>query len=191
MEETITIKNAGEMVLSKGAVRDNVTFFCFDSVRDCNEDQCRLSDKCQYPKEGKCGVLMQYLDCLYKAILGTYRYLDEAMLFKIGMQIVPLYLMLAKMQMAEMELTSITYVTEKGSVAAEPIYKEIRETMKAIHTMWKDLDLSFSFNGRVDPKNAGSGTAVPDKNGDNERGDPTYAARIQENAARSMKGVVR
>jgi hypothetical protein len=184
------MQNVGELALDKGQIANRkMSLFALDTVQDCDHNRCPIEEKCSYQKFGKCSVQMKYLEALYGAILGTYgKYLDEAMLFKIGMQIVPLYVMLVKMQMVEMSLDGPTYETEKGAVLAHPIYKEIRETLKTIHTMWKDLDLSFSFGQKPDP---GGGTpTVPGDTGDVERGDPTYYERIsKENVSR--KGIVR
>jgi hypothetical protein len=182
-ERNVKNLKIGDLNLDKGLVRENVTMFAWDGVQECDADTCPVSNLCNYIKKGKCAVQMSYLKALYGAILGTYKYLDEAMLFKIGMQIIPLYVQLVKMQMVELSLESPTYTTDKGAVLPHPIYKEIRETLKTIHIMWKDLDLAFSFNSK--PKLSGStGT------GDLEHGDPTYYKRISEEETNHV-GVIR
>jgi hypothetical protein len=180
----------GDLTLDKGFVREGVTLFAWDGVQECDPQICPVDHRCTYDKGGKCSVQMTYLKALYKAILGTYSYLDDAMLFKIGMQIIPLYVTLTKMQMLEMSLQS-PMVASKNGVMAHPVYKEIRETLKTIHTMWKDLDLSFSFGGKVDP-NKGKPTPVEGTTdtGDVERGDPEYYKKLQGSII-SRKGVVR
>ena len=184
------MQNVGELTLDKGTVRKDVSLFAWDGVSDCDPLRCVVVDKCVYSKTGKCSVQMQYLEALYGAILDTYRYLDKTMLFKIGMQIVPLYISLVKMQMVEMSLESPFYETEKGGIQTHPVYREIRDTLKTIYAMWKDLDLSFTFGGKIDPSKSGmvSGDGVPAV--DNERGDPTYYKKISENNI-SRKGIVR
>ena len=181
----------GDLNLAKGTVRTGVTLFAWDGVQECNHEICPVSEMCSYIKRGKCAVQMDYLKTLYNAILNTYPYLDNVMLFKIGMQVIPLYVMLVKMQMVELSLDGPTYTTEKGAILPHPIYKEIRETLKAIHTMWKDLGLSFQFGKNPELRNPPNTTgAIEASTGDNERGDPTYYKRISEDDT-SQKGVLR
>jgi hypothetical protein len=178
----------GELNLDKGLVRKDVSLFAWDGVQECNPQICPVEDMCAYIKRGKCAVQMNYLKALYGAILGTYSYLDDVMLFKIGMQVIPLYVQLIKLQMVELSLESPIYTTEKGTIMPHPIYKEIRETLKAIHVMWKDLDLSFSFNKGLSLKKPGADGIID--TGDPERGDPTYYEKISKDTT-SMKGIVR
>ena len=174
------------LVLDKGQVRKDVSMFAWDSIRECSGEDCPVTEMCTYIKRGKCAVQTKYLDALYKAILTNYKFLDEVMLFKIGMQIVPLYLQLVRMQIIELSLPSPAMYTEKG-VSMHPVYKEIRETLKTIHTMWKDLDLCMSFNMKPSFKPEAAGTA---ETGDTERGDPNYYKSISEGNV-SRKGVIR
>ena len=173
--------NFGDMQLDKGNVRKDVRLFAWDAIRSCSPSECPVSSVCTYIKRGKCAVLVQYLKALYDSVLSNYKTLDDVSLFKVGMQIVPLYLQLAKMQMVEMSLDSPVYHTEKGAVLAHPIYREIRETLKTIHLMWKDLDLSFSFLGKPDPE-SGSDKGT--------HGDPNFYENII-GSGKSQKGVIR
>lgn len=173
--------NFGEMQLDKGNVRKDVKLFAWDAIRDCSPDDCPVSSKCKYIKRGKCAVLSLYLKALYEAILSNYKTLDSVSLFKVGMQIVPLYLQLAKMQLLEMSLTSPVYVSDKGTVMSHPVYREIRDTMKTITIMWKDLDLTFTFLGK------------PEVDLDSDKstaGDPNFYDNIV-NSGKSQKGVIR
>jgi len=175
----------GDMSLEKGQVRKDMTMFAWDGIRDCSSELCPVNDMCGYLKRGKCAVQVKYLETLYNSILTTYKYLDEAMLFKIGMQIIPLYVQLMKMQIIELSLASPMVFTEKG-MSVHPIYKEIRATLSTIHIMWKDLDLSFSFSGK--PEVTPGSAAAPSS--DFEKGDPTYYKRMTSGSG-SRKGVIR
>ena len=174
----------GALHLDKGLVRKDVSMFAWDGVQTCDPTTCIVVDQCSYIKRGKCAVQMKYLEALYNAILGTYKYMDDVMLFKIGMQIIPLYVQLVKMQMLELSLTSPIYTSEKGNILPHPVYKEIRETLKTIYTMWKDLDLSFTFNAKpgLGPKSS--------EFGDDVNGDPNYYKKMTSDSG-SMKGIVR
>jgi len=179
----------GDLALEKGFVRKDVALFAWDGIRDCSDHNCPVVNMCNYLKRGKCAVQVKYLETLYNSILGTYKYLDEAMLFKIGMQIVPLYVQLMKMQMEELALESPMIVTEKGALVVHPIYREIRSTLACINGLWKDLDLTFAFHGKPNP-GSGSGSSVISGSGDNEKGDPNYYKTITDNNV-SMKGIIR
>ncbi|MFA5394444.1 MAG: hypothetical protein WC346_00310 [Methanogenium sp.] len=190
--------NIGNMNLEKGMIRKDVKFYAWDCIRECTGGifevdendpnppvRCSVSHLCSYVKRGKCAVQVKYLENLYSAILGTYTYLDEPMLFKIGMQVVPLYAQLVKLQLVELGLNTPTFINSKGNPDIHPIYKEIRETLKAIHVMWKDLDLSLTFNPKVRLKPEGK------EGGDDERGDPTFYKRLIGSDQPSQKGVIR
>jgi hypothetical protein len=77
------------------------------------------------------------------------------------------------------------YTTDKGTILPHPVYKEIRETMKTIHVMWKDLDLAFSFAGKANPVKK-DGAEI-----DYEKGDPTYYKRMIADGSGSQKGIIR
>lgn len=185
--DTSALTTIGGIDLNKGEIRPGITLYAWDSVQECRRE-CPVADRCTYPKKGKCSVQVEYLKTLYSSILSTYKYLDEPMLFKIGMQIIPLYVTLVKMQILEMSLNDPMMITEKGGIAPHPVYKEIRETLKAIHMMWKDLDLSFSFGGKIDP--SAKEKEPVEGEGDVERGDPTYYEKISKMGP-SQKGVIR
>jgi hypothetical protein len=181
------MKNVGDLALSKGEIRDGVSLHAWDSVQECNPDTCPVIDKCNYLHVGKCKVQLKYLETLYTAIDKSYKYLDEAMLFKVGMQIVPLYTQLMKLQIVELALPNPMIYSAKGQLMVHPVYKEIRDTLKTIAVMWKDLHLSFEFSGKPNPS-AGSSSSGEVR--DFEKGDPTYYKKISA-MGESRKGVVR
>ena len=192
----------GSLTLDKGTIRKDVKMYAWDGIQECNggivdtEDEmammnrCPVADICTYIKRGKCAVQVKYLESLYSSILGTYTYLDEPMLFKIGMQVIPLYLQLVKLQIVELSLRSPTYTSDKGTIMIHPIFKEIRETMKTIHIMWKDLDLSFTFGKKPGLRDGEDPRVIEANQKDYERGDPNFYKRLTE-GNESQKGVIR
>jgi hypothetical protein len=66
---------------------------------------------------------------------------DETLLFKVGMHILPLYKTLCKLKMDELSTVHPIFVTHRGDRKADPVYKEIRETIKMINMAWKDIGL--------------------------------------------------
>lgn len=178
------MENIGDLTLSKGEIREGVTLHAWDGIQECDPETCPLLDRCPYEHSGKCSVQTQYLELLYSAINKTYKYLDEAVLYKIGMQLVPLYTQLMKMQMVELTLTTPLIWSAKGQLMIHPVYKEIRDTLKTIAVMWKDLHLTFEFSGKP-------GLSLSASSGkDFEKGDPNYYKRISEESG-SRKGIIR
>lgn len=182
----------GMFSLDKGAIRDNVKMFAWDGVKECDVEFCPLSEECKYTHEGKCAVQLEYIQALYRSLLSTYLYLDEAMLFKIGMELVPLYVHLSRLQIVELSLRTPISLTDKGNPSIHPVYKEIRETLKTIQTIWKGMDLAFSFgeNAKKLLKDGGSSVSSNPKEIDYERGDPDFYKKISQEKP-SRKGVVR
>lgn len=184
----MTINLGKDLELRKGEVRDGIMLFGWDAVQNCHPSTCPVRDRCVTKKKEKCVVQMQYLETVVGSILKRYKYLDETTLFKIGMHLLPLYSHLCRLKILEMTRESvddITYTTPKGMIVVHPVYKEIRETLKAIHVMWRDLDLG-STPPDVKPQN-GNGDS---DEGDNEHGDPSYYKQI-ENQAPLKRRVIR
>lgn len=178
----------GNLELDKGIVRKGVSLYAWDGIRECTNLECPVVDQCKYVHCGKCAVQVEYIQTLYNTILNTYSYLDETMLFKIGMEIVPLYVHLIRLQIIELSLNTPIVFSEKGNIGIHPVYREIRETMKAIGSMWKNLEISFEFGEKLKlsgKKKSGNGNAP-----DFEKGDPEFYKRISSEGT-SRKGVIR
>lgn len=193
----------GSLKLDKGLVRKDVRMFAWDGIPECSgglfdvnaegfnpDTVCPANNMCSYVKRGKCAVAVKYLESLYSSILGSYSYLDEAMLWKVGMQIIPLYVQLVKLQIVEIALISPIYTSDKGTILMHPIYKEIRETMKTIHIMWKDLDLAFNFKKKPELNPDGEGDEAAKKKL-YEQGDPQFYKKLISTDGSSQKGVIR
>jgi hypothetical protein len=172
------LTNIGTATIDKGVVRDGIKLTGWDSVSICTGAECPLEHKCKYLKKGKCGVQLDYMQNFCNVILKTYRYLDEGALFKVGMHLMPLYSYLCKLKIVEASLTNLTNVTAKGIVQIHPIYKEIRETLKCIVTMCRDLEI-FVDGGIPNEDIEPVPTAV-----DMSNGDPTYYKKMSEVVSR-------
>jgi len=168
--------NIGDMLLEKGLIRKNVRMFAWDVIPECEAENCQVYHLCKYIKQGRCAVMVQYLKALYDCILGNYKNLDDVSLFKIGMQLIPLYVQLAKMQLVEMSVPSPIYETDKGAIVSHPIYREIRETLKTINMMWKDLEITIPFSDKPSL--------------DDMSGNPDYYENMSKNN-KPQKGVIR
>ncbi|MCP3681909.1 MAG: hypothetical protein GY861_04390 [bacterium] len=68
--------------------------------------------------------------------------LDEPMLYQIGIHLMPLYKNLCKLKIEELGVKqAVTMNTKSGRDQINPIYKEIREHIKIIQMMWRDIGL--------------------------------------------------
>jgi hypothetical protein len=177
--EIVNSEKIGEMDIQKGNVREGVTLFSWDIVQSC-QSNCPVYNRCQFEKGGKCLVQVDYLKAFYQTIFSTYQFLDEVMTFKLGVQIVPLYMQLCRLQLLEMSITSVMVPTPQGE-KIHPVYKEIRETLKTIHIMWKDLELAFTFNYKPN---------LGDDVNKSETGDRSYYKQMSQEDT-NKKGVIR
>lgn len=180
------VAKIGEFDLDKGNVRANVKMFAWDGIRECYPE-CPMVDECKYLHKGKCAVQVQYVQALYTAILGTYSFLDETLLFKIGIELIPLYVQLSRLQIVELSLISPTLLGDKGTITIHPIYREIRDTLRCIQSIWKGMDMTFAFGEKLRlHKNNGDGK----KKVDLENGDPDFYKKISQEGT-SRKGIIR
>ena len=172
--------------LNKGEIRKGQSLFAWDAVQDCHTG-CKIFSRCKYnsrasnKRDTKCEAQLDYLQVLMETIASSYRYLDALALFQIGMEIIPLYSNLFRLKLVEVGLVDIVTETRKGP-QIHPVYKEIRQTLFAIHLAWRSLSLSPSI---MEPAFEDSPQGVRLL-----RGDPDY----QENLAASAgdrKGIVR
>ena len=175
-----------EQSLQLGFVCNGKELFAWDSVQLCQGDNCPVMERCRHIKIGRCHAQVEYLSRLATTVMGTYKYLDDVQLYKLGQQIIPLYAILFRLKVEEMGIGEVIYETEKGTRLVHPIFKEIRETLKAIHMMWRDLEITpacfdpnripLDENGEVD--------------GSLDRGDPTYYKRISDELPKK-RGIIR
>lgn len=150
----------GEISTSRGTITgDSIegtkSIFSWDAVPNCIEMDCPAYDVCNFNQyqDSKCGAILQYAkgvqDLMFKNFVER---MDEPSLFRIGMHLSPLYIMLAKFKITELGVRHVMESNPKtGMRSINPIYREIRETIKMIEQTWKSIG--------IDPKSQG---AIPD-----------------------------
>lgn len=117
-------------------------------------------EKSTHEKEVKCGVTTQYLRGTAEMLFNNFaNLLSEDDFYRLGMHLMPLYRMLVKLKIAELGIQSAITTTDRGIIRANPVYKEIRETIKSIESMWGNLQLSGpnKRKGISKPKPSASG----------------------------------
>jgi len=132
----------GELRVSKGTTPNTgLRIMSWDAIHPC-EPACRAYDICKYEKGGRCRLMKDYLTRTEAMIIHNFEeQLDEPALYRIGMHLMPLYHMLCRFKIEEIGFNRAVYTTDKGNYKANPVFKEIRETLKQIEAMWRGLDL--------------------------------------------------
>ena len=141
------VVNIASDSMNKGEVREGHSLISWDCIQTCTE-HCPIHSTCTYKvtPHSKCNLQTQYLERLTETIFSTYRYCSSEVMYKIGMQIVPLYSMLCRQKIVEKSVMNLAYEDNKGVTRIHPIYKEIRETLKTIASIWKDVGFIPAIN---------------------------------------------
>lgn len=179
--------NIANNTLQKGEVREGKQLVAWDCIQDCVPERCPIGTKCVYAPQsassGLCALQQQYLQSFVDVVFSTYRYIDDGDMYKIGMLLVPLYSQLCKQKILEKSLGYICYEDLKGKVNVHPIYKEMRETMKTITAVWREMGFTAGPNPEL-PREALIGKS------NNGFGDPDHYKNITQNAE-NKRNVIR
>lgn len=165
--------------LNKGIISNGKELIAWDCIQECDLEVCPIAETCIYQNSNKekCGIQIAYLNSLTNMIFSSYRYLGQDILFKVGMQLIPLYSQLCRQKIVEKSLKSITYHDNKGVLRIHPIYKEIRETLKVITGITREIGFISYPNPDL----------PPDKEG---FGDPNHYRNISQNTD-NKQGIIR
>lgn len=122
----------------------NESFPVWTAVQDCEQENCVSANVCPYltDRARKCVVMMKYLKQVEKTVMDNLADgMDDFDLFKVGMQIIPLYKQLVRFKIIEMSLNSrhVSEMTKSGTTKIHSLFKEIREVIKTIDATWRDL----------------------------------------------------
>lgn len=171
--EDINISNDS---MNKGLVREGHELMAWDCIQTCHQ-RCPIHSICTYKNttSSKCALQINYLENLTKTIFKTYRYCNDEIMFKIGMHLVPLYSQLCRQKIVEKAVEELAYEDNKGVTRIHPIYKEIRETLKVITVIWKEMGFTPEMGTNLPVPKGRPGFGNPDhyeeisKNADNKR----------------------
>jgi hypothetical protein len=189
-DETENKINIGSNTLQKGEVRDGMQLVAWDCIQECHPEECPIGRSCLYSSEslassdGQCSLQRQYLQSFVDVILRTYRYIDEGDMFRIGMHLVPLYSQLCRLKIVEKSVVNVTFIDHKGVTRIHPIFREMRDTMKTITSLWREM----GFQNTVNPSMPGED--VNKYRGRSGYGDPDHYERISQNSD-NKRGTIR
>lgn len=131
------MKDIGDMTLYKGKLGD-VQLIMWDALPDCTDD-CKIYDECPYEKNrNKCEMRRRYLESVMKSLEAGVQKKDEMSALTVGLMVAPLFQSLISFKIYEHSLGHDVMSRTK----VHPIYKEIRQTIKEISSLLKDLGIT-------------------------------------------------
>jgi hypothetical protein len=165
----------GSLRIGKGKFNATSLFYSWDAVPYCRETDCPIVEMCTYAKGPtiKCQIHSQFLKSLSIILYRNFaNVLDEPRLYRVGLHMMPLYKMLCKLLIEEHAIQNAIYTDDKGIRRANPVFKEIRDTLQAISKEWRALGLSGA-----------SAIGVPDPF---LNGDPNFHASLESDRPRKI-----
>jgi len=166
----------------------------WDVYPKCTGVQCPAAIMCDHVIEEEvehCKVAASYLRATAEMFFNNFiTVLDEPRLYILGMHLMPLYRTLCRIKIEELGVTKIVATTDRGTKVANPIYREKRETIKAITALWKELGLMDYMVVWEEPSMEGIN---PDPVGDSyydrlEAGNVKTKQELAEEEKKTMRG---
>jgi len=130
-ERGFSDNKVGQLVPAKGLV-DGLKVTSLDAIQECPKEECVAFHACNYIKQGPCKVRKYFILAVHSAYLNTLKEPNEVDLMRIGSLLVPLWDQLCRFKIEEMSITATMMM--KG-YRIHPIFKAVRETIKAIVQM--------------------------------------------------------
>ena len=140
-------------------ITNSQPLYTWDFVQYCtprcpafNNDTCNFK-KPDKDETTKCRVMNIFIKSAADTMMQAFekrKEVDPKALWRIGMHMMPLYSMLGRMKIEEATFNRVIYTDDKGRRKANPIYKEIRETVKQIEMTWEKIGLG----GKIGMTNA-------------------------------------
>ena len=157
----MSIKNPGGLSIFKGHV-DAIPISMWDAIPVC-DPACRIFTYCphnSYPDKLElneafhanvnevdewvresctelCSLRKRYLNSVYDTLVKSIPEKDDMKMHVVGMMLIPLYSALVTFKIAEYSMRGQVY-TGRG---INPVYKEMRETIKTINGILKEINL--------------------------------------------------
>jgi hypothetical protein len=139
------------LVPTKGFMRDNLRYIAIDAVRDCVGKRCPVHDQCPYAKSGKCTVERNYLEAVMDSFYDIVgKALNQELLNAFTLRMLPLFHQLVRFQIFAYSVEDVFYETARGLIKPHPVFKEIRETIKAIESTQKSIGIDGEYIHALD-----------------------------------------
>lgn len=140
------LQRFGTLSTRRGRDSKKKPLFSWEPIPECTDEDCPLREKCHYVKRGeKCQVIAGFVKATATNIIVNFGdKLTNQIRNRIGTQLMPLYVQLARMYVYEASLASVHFHDNKGNPKINPIYKDIRDTIRSIDLQWKNLGLGVA-----------------------------------------------
>jgi hypothetical protein len=152
------MKNIGSLSIHKGKIGE-IAVKVWDVIPVCDANCPLWEEECPYDKnKTRCELRRQYIESVFSSLSNAIKDKDQLTIHRVGMLLMPLYTSLISIKL-EVHAKQGGMRSSRGGV--DPIYKELRETIKLIDSMLKDLG--------IDKEKGGSGNGKGDLlNGDGD-----------------------
>ena len=143
-------KKIGDVGIHKGSLvkevgkdqeKVKIPLAMWDVIPECDDTNCPIADLCDFDGHGKCEVRTKYMTHVVESVLESKETFSAVDMLQIGMSIVPLYSQLVRFKM-ESATTTVTYTTSRGVVKIDPIFAEIRNTIKLISDLLRNVGVA-------------------------------------------------
>ncbi len=171
-------KSTDRLGIKQGS-QELVRFSVWNVITPCRQEECPIFEDCPHEekklKGGKCKVEQGYINTVSAMVYRNFRdKFSEDQFFIVGMHILPMYRHLCRLKVWEWSVREVMYEDDKGKRHLNPIYREIREQIKAISAQWRMLGVGqFAV---VEPKNPWGSSGKPEVMPDNR----SYYDRLGE-----------
>lgn len=134
------------LVPTKGKTKQGHRMIAIDAVRDCRGTECPVHDKCPYAKFGKCTVERGYLEAVQNSMFDMIKQdMTQELLNGITLRLLPLFHQLVRFQIFAYSVEDVCYITTRGLLKMHPVFREIRDTIKAIEATQSSLGLGGEY----------------------------------------------
>jgi len=150
--QVISNKWFGGLDLVKGVSSADVDVIAWDSAGLCTMDKCPIITDCdrafgirdriaREEEVPKCVVQATYLNTVHRMLVEEKgEKLSASDSVRIGLMVLPLFGQLIRFKLWEIGLGGdIIIGSDKGKIGIHPVYREMREVMKLINTIVRDM----------------------------------------------------
>jgi len=139
------MKNIGSLQINKGLLGE-LQVKVWDALPTCDESCSLWEEKCPYDKTKRiCDLRKNYVENVFTSLSKACDDQDDITMHRLGFLLIPLYTSLISIKM-EIHSKNGNIRGFKGGV--DPIYREMRETIRMIDMMLKDLGIDKNKDGK-------------------------------------------
>jgi len=151
------VRNSLGLIKTEKGSWHGIPLVLWDFTQECDRENCLINEYCPYETAkvrvskttkdtkymNKCVLHAKYLRSVFTAALSK---MDEKTMslensIKLGYHLIPLYNQLFKFKLTEYGLQHqpVMGMSSRGGMQVNPLFREIRDTIKALTAVWKDL----------------------------------------------------